>query len=125
MIQQNYKYNKKYFKNTRYYDNPGNKILANYLFKYKKKGKLLNVEKDLEKFSQNNKYDIILALDILEHLKNPERTISIINKFLKNEGVFIFRVPNLSCINLKILKLLGKKNEWIGYKDKTHISLLK
>lgn len=72
-----------------------------------------------------HKFDVVVALDVLEHLSNPSATIEIIHKLLSNEGYFVFKVPNTSCIDLKIYSLMGKKELWHGYKDKGHISLLK
>ena len=41
-----------------------------------------------------NKYDIVAAFNVLEHLSNPERVIKKIHNALKNEGLFIGSVPH-------------------------------
>ena len=44
-------------------------------------------------------------------------------KNLSKEGIFIFRVPNRSCLDYHALKLFNRSEKWHGNTDKTHISL--
>ncbi len=83
-----------------------------------------NAEKDLEKFIGKTKFDVIIALDVLEHLKNPEKQITLFHECLKSDGILFFKVPNKSSLYLKMYSIIGRKKSWAGYKDKTHISLL-
>lgn len=71
---------------------------------------------NIEKKPITNKYDIILAFDVLEHLTDPETEILKIKNALKKNGVFIFSVPNNYGIFGKIMTL------FFNYMDKTHIS---
>ncbi|MEK6885359.1 MAG: class I SAM-dependent methyltransferase [Nanoarchaeota archaeon] len=81
----------------------------------KKNLRVSNIEKEPIK----EKYDIILAFDVLEHLKNPDKTIKNIKKSLKKDGVFIFSVPNN-------YGLFGKMmTAFFNYTDKTHVSTFK
>jgi ubiquinone/menaquinone biosynthesis C-methylase UbiE len=41
-----------------------------------------------------NYFDLIVCLDVLEHLKYPERTLSEIYRVLKSQGACIIRIPN-------------------------------
>jgi len=71
---------------------------------------------DIEKESINGKYDIILAFDVLEHLKNPSKALFKIKKSLKKNGVFIFSVPNNYGLFGKLM------TSFFNYIDKTHVS---
>jgi 2-polyprenyl-3-methyl-5-hydroxy-6-metoxy-1,4-benzoquinol methylase len=74
--------------------------------------KVFNIEK--ENFL--GKYDIIIAFDVLEHLKNPSLVLEKIKKALKQNGVLIFSVPN----NYGLFGSLMTK--FFNFIDKTHIS---
>lgn len=52
----------------------------------------LDVQKELP--FRSNSFEIILALEVLEHLENPVKTIKEINKVLKKNGKAIISVPN-------------------------------
>lgn len=67
----------------------------------------------------NETFDIVTCFDVLEHLEDPETTIKKCGYILKSGGLFVIRVPNLSSHGCDL-----KKEEWFGYKDKTHVSLL-
>lgn len=73
---------------------------------------------DAEKLNFKNKFKIIIAIDVLEHLKNPENCIKECYKLLENNGTLIIVTPNPESYSHKI-----KKQDWFAYKDKTHISI--
>lgn len=75
---------------------------------------------DAENIRLKQKFDVIFCLDILEHLENPEKCIKSCNKLLNQGGLLIISIPNLNSL-LKPLKGVN----WFGYRDKTHVSLLK
>ena len=50
----------------------------------------LDIEKDVKK---NEKFDYIVAFEVLEHLKDPSRAFLNIRKLLKKDGFFIFSTP--------------------------------
>jgi SAM-dependent methyltransferase len=66
--------------------------------------------------------DLILCLDVLEHLIDPWRTISKLHNYLSPSGFLIAKIPNISYYYM-ILKLI--KNDWSycdsGILDKTHL----
>jgi methionine biosynthesis protein MetW len=83
--------------------------------------------KDFERDSfldefQLRSYDYIVIADIIEHLVNPEKLLSEINKLIKPDGVIIFSIPNVNHIALAIHLLLGSFNySKNGLLDQTHL----
>ena len=82
------------------------------------KGKfLLQSAEDLSAF-ENESFQIIIAKHVVEHLPNPEKSISEISRVLDSGGLLILATPNLDSPMRD-----RKKERWIGYQDPTHISL--
>lgn len=67
--------------------------------------------------------DVILYLDVLEHLVDPWATVEKMTKYLKPNGVIIASLPNVR--NLKVVIPLIFNNEWkyvdCGQLDRTHL----
>jgi SAM-dependent methyltransferase len=63
-------------------------------------------------------FDIVIAKHVVEHLANPEQGIAEMSRVLRPGGLLILVTPNLSSPMRK-----KKKENWIGYRDPTHISL--
>lgn len=83
----------------------------------------MDIEEDLPTFLLGKKYDIIVALDILEHIKNPAKLLNNIKNSLSKQGILVIRVPNTQSIEHIFLSLFGLSKNWRGYRDKTHISV--
>ncbi len=64
-------------------------------------------------------FNVISALDVLEHLDAPESAISECHRVLRPRGVLLIRVPNTASIGRQL-----KRHRWFGYRDATHVSLL-
>jgi len=64
-------------------------------------------------------FDIVTCFDVLEHLDKPELAIKECYRVLAQNGLFIVCVPNLQSIGHQ-----WKKQQWFGYRDPTHLSLL-
>jgi SAM-dependent methyltransferase len=76
------------------------------------------VQGNAEDFDLNNeRFDIIVSLQVIEHLYHPELMLASIRKHLKPEGVFIFTSPNLGCCSARLMK-----DKWHGYRE-DHVSL--
>ncbi len=81
----------------------------------------LNIEKDNLPFVKNS-FDIIICVDILEHLFNPRKTLKKLKHYLKNDGYFVLSIPNIANIEIRLNLLLGKFNyQRTGILDNTHI----
>jgi SAM-dependent methyltransferase len=67
--------------------------------------------------------DIILCLDVLEHLVNPEAVIQKLHKYLASGGVMVASIPNVR--HFSVLFPLLFQNKWEykdnGILDKTHL----
>lgn len=69
---------------------------------------------DAENLSFNFKFDVILALDIIEHLKHPEKCLKKISKLLKKGGILIVSNPNKHSMWELFL------NKWLHLEDHRH-----
>ena len=67
--------------------------------------------------------DVILCLDVLEHLVDPWAVVESLKKYLKPGGVIIASLPNVR--NWKVIFPLVLEGEWqyaqSGILDKTHL----
>ncbi len=66
-----------------------------------------------------NKYDVVLALNILEHLDNPEQTLKKLSKSLRKGGILIGSVPNNQYLIGWLVTIIGNQL------DKTHVNTYK
>lgn len=71
---------------------------------------------DVEKTLPRGRYDVIIAFDVLEHLREPQKVLGRIKKRLKRHGVLVVSVPNnhgtFGTLCTKCFNLL----------DRTHVS---
>jgi SAM-dependent methyltransferase len=76
------------------------------------------VQGNAEEFNlKDETFDIIVSLQVIEHLYRPELMLVSARKHLKLGGIFIFTTPNLSGYGAKIMK-----DNWHGYRE-DHVSL--
>lgn len=83
---------------------------------------------DLEDFSvwttqlSGEKFDYILCVDVLEHLRDPHRVLKEVVKYLEEEGSVIASIPNIShnAIIMSLLQGEFKYNQ-LGLLDNTHV----
>jgi len=72
------------------------------------------VTQNIYQFNTNNKFDIVICSEIIEHLSNPLLFLYNIRKFLKRNGLLICTIPNGYCVE-EIIRhfldstILGKK----------------
>lgn len=82
---------------------------------------VLNVETDALEHLYG-KYDVILMMDVIEHLVTPAPTLKKIAKLLKPAGSLIFSVPNMAHISVRLDLLLGDLDyRNTGLLDDTHL----
>lgn len=55
---------------------------------------IIFIQNDLFKFSPKNQYDIIICMDVLEHIDNYNKVLEFYHKWIKQEGKLILHVPS-------------------------------
>ena len=78
---------------------------------------LLGSAEDLGAFAPAS-FQIIISKHVAEHLPQPEKSIAGMARLLQPGGLLVFATPNLASWMRR-----KKKENWIGYRDRTHISL--
>jgi 2-polyprenyl-3-methyl-5-hydroxy-6-metoxy-1,4-benzoquinol methylase len=73
--------------------------------------------------AQLKTYDLILLLDVLEHLPDPTETLQKLTKLLNPEGRVIVSVPNIAHLSVSIPLLLQRRFDYqqAGILDRTHL----
>ena len=68
------------------------------------------------------RFDRVLLLDVLEHLRHPEQILRQSHEALKREGLLIVSLPNIANIYVRLMLLFGRFNyAERGLLDKTHL----
>ncbi len=84
-----------------------------------------NLEIDaLSGFLNDEKFDVIVCADVLEHLRNPGEILSGLKNHLKPEGYLVTSIPNITHASIVYEMIHGRfeyKTE--GLLDSTHIKL--
>jgi 2-polyprenyl-3-methyl-5-hydroxy-6-metoxy-1,4-benzoquinol methylase len=67
------------------------------------------------------RFDRVLLMDVLEHLKRPEILLRQCKDLLKPEGAVVVSLPNIANITVRVMLLMGRFNYTErGLLDKTH-----
>src|SRR5690606_24255237 len=73
--------------------------------------------------TENDQFDLVMFLDVLEHLQDPFQVLKKYISFLSKGGQILVSVPNIN--NLRVLGKLILKDEFTytdsGILDRTHI----
>jgi len=64
----------------------------------------------LEECGEKEQFDVILMLDLVEHLMNPYKTLSLARDCLKSNGILILTTPNIDSL---VARITGKGWEWM------------
>lgn len=81
---------------------------------------------DLERDDWSNQlqdsYDVVLMMDVLEHVRNPNSLLTAARTLLKPDGILIVNVPNVANWRLRFELLRGRWNyQDSGLMDRTHV----
>ena len=83
------------------------------------------IEADLEAVDfpwQNNFFDMVVCADVLEHLREPVKTLRKLQKMLKREGRILVCLPNIAHCSIRMKLLKGEFDyEETGILDRTHL----
>jgi len=76
-----------------------------------------------EALPQLKSYDLILFLDVLEHLSDPTATLRNLSKHLEANGQVIVSVPNIAHLSVSVPLLLQRRFDYqdAGILDRTHL----
>ncbi|MDP3987953.1 MAG: class I SAM-dependent methyltransferase [Candidatus Levybacteria bacterium] len=78
--------------------------------------------REIEMVSKHNKFDVVMAVSVLEHLKDPQLVLINIKSLLKKDGLFIITCPNIAHWTTRTSLLKGNFNYTdYGILDKTHL----
>lgn len=68
----------------------------------------------IEDFKSNKKYDLIICLEVLEHLKDDRKCLKKITSYLKKNSILVISVPSLNA-PLYRLGLLNRFDNKVGH----------
>jgi 2-polyprenyl-3-methyl-5-hydroxy-6-metoxy-1,4-benzoquinol methylase len=70
----------------------------------------------------DKRFDRVLLLDLLEHLKDPDRLLGQCHDVLKPDGAAVISLPNIANITVRLMLLFGNFNyTQRGILDRTHL----
>jgi SAM-dependent methyltransferase len=77
---------------------------------------------DLEAELGDDRFDAIVAADVIEHLKDPLGALERLRRFLKEDGRFVISIPNVAHGSIRLALLSGRfeYRPW-GLLDSTHL----
>lgn len=81
----------------------------------------VNLEEEMINFNQ--KFDLIIAAEILEHLKDPTRMMRQIKGLLKNKGMVIISLPNENTLYHRFMSLFGLGIDMCAFQLYKHLHL--
>jgi 2-polyprenyl-3-methyl-5-hydroxy-6-metoxy-1,4-benzoquinol methylase len=79
-------------------------------------------ELDLDAELGEEKFDVIVAADVLEHLRDPLATLTALRGYLADDGAFVISIPNVAHGSVRLALLAGHfRYGDIGLLDSTHL----
>lgn len=77
---------------------------------------------DLSTLEKYDDFDVILFVDILEHLKEPLGVPKKLRRYLKDDGYIVTSIPNIACWHIRLKLLFGRfEYQEYGILDRTHL----
>jgi O-antigen biosynthesis protein len=77
---------------------------------------------DLDAELGSDRFDVIVAADVLEHLKDPLSALRRLRAFLSPEGFFVISLPNVAHGSVRLALLEGRfPYQRVGLLDETHL----
>jgi SAM-dependent methyltransferase len=77
---------------------------------------------DLEAELGGDRFDAIVAADVIEHLKDPLGALRRLRRFLKEDGRFVISIPNVAHGSVRLALLSGRfEYRTRGLLDSTHL----
>ena len=77
---------------------------------------------DIDRIGLGDQYDIVVAADVLEHLRDPEMVLSKLKKYAKVGALLVVSLPNIANIYVRLNLLFGRfPLHSKGLLDRTHL----
>jgi 2-polyprenyl-3-methyl-5-hydroxy-6-metoxy-1,4-benzoquinol methylase len=77
---------------------------------------------EIDRIVADAEYDMVIAADVLEHLKDPEFVLSKLKKYLKRGGFLVVSLPNTANLYVRLNLLWGRFPYYRkGLLDRTHL----
>ncbi len=77
---------------------------------------------DLEAELGSDRFDVIVAADVLEHLKDPLAALQTLKRFLLPGGFFVLSLPNVAHGSVRLALMAGHfRYQKLGLLDDTHL----
>jgi 2-polyprenyl-3-methyl-5-hydroxy-6-metoxy-1,4-benzoquinol methylase len=77
---------------------------------------------DIEEVEIDEKFNIVLLADVLEHTRNPMSVLKKVGDWLAENGIIILSVPNVAHLSVRLSLLAGRFDYMErGILDKTHL----
>ena len=74
---------------------------------------------DISKLNRKKKYDLIIMLNLIEHVTDPKNVMQNLKKLLFKGGLCLIKTPNTKSLNFRLFK----KIYWGGYHSPRHFNL--
>lgn len=83
---------------------------------------MVNDLDDIQSAGLTESYDLVIAADVLEHLRDPEFVLSELKKHVKMGGYLVVSLPNVANVYVRLNLLFGRFPYHIkGILDRTHL----
>ena len=77
---------------------------------------------DVHEALGGDSFDVIVAADVLEHLRDPRRVLTACVEHLRPEGEVLLSIPNIAHADVRLALLRGNFDyQWCGLLDETHL----
>jgi 2-polyprenyl-3-methyl-5-hydroxy-6-metoxy-1,4-benzoquinol methylase len=73
----------------------------------------------IEKFEDEQRYDLILMLNFIEHVRQPDEILAKARCLLSRDGVLLIKTPNFTSLDARIFR----HRSWGGYHTPRHFVL--
>jgi 2-polyprenyl-3-methyl-5-hydroxy-6-metoxy-1,4-benzoquinol methylase len=84
--------------------------------------RVLNIESAQELPYEKGFFDAVLFLDVLEHLRDPKKTLELVRPYLKPDAEVIASIPNVANFRIRFDLLWGHfEYRDFGILDRTHL----
>jgi 2-polyprenyl-3-methyl-5-hydroxy-6-metoxy-1,4-benzoquinol methylase len=84
----------------------------------------LDLEKSGELPWARDSFDVVLAADVLEHLRDPLRVLRLLREYAGPEAAFVISLPNVAHASVRLPLLFGRfRYRESGILDRTHCRL--